>query len=205
MITGFWGKKIGMTQVYKDNKAIPVTVIDASNWVVTNIRKPERDGYMAIQIGCIKDRYVDKTFNNDWIKQPKKYFSLVREVRFDSDMPEVKVGSPVDFYSLLNDGDVVDVSGTSKGRGFAGVVKRHGFGGPPGSHGSKMGNKPGSIGCMRSQGRVFKGKRLPGHMGVDWKMLRKLKVVRVEPDKAVVFVKGSVPGNAGSFLYVRKV
>lgn len=204
MVTGFWGKKIGMTQVFVEDKVVPVTVIDTANWVVTNIRTDDRDGYKAIQVGRLRDRYVGKPFSTEWLKDLKSYFSLVREVLCEKDMPELTVGQPVDFVKLVQGGDMVHVSGTSKGRGFAGCVKRHRFNGPPGSHGSKMGKKPGSISHMRSQGRVIKGKRLPGHMGADWLMLRNLEVVRVEPEAGIVLVKGSVPGNSGSFLYVRK-
>jgi large subunit ribosomal protein L3 len=204
MVTGFWGKKIGMTQVFVNDKMVPVTVIDAANWLITNVRTQERDGYTAIQVGCLRKRYEGKPFSADWLKQLKNYFSLVREVKLEGELPELTLGQPVDFYSLFQGGEKVHVSGTTKGRGFAGCVKRHRFNGPPGSHGSKMGKKPGSISHMRSQGRVIKGKRLPGHMGVDWMMARNLEIVRVEPDAGVLLVKGPVPGNAGSFLYVRK-
>lgn len=204
MSTGFWGKKVGMTQVFLDNKVVPATMVNAANWIVTNIRTKERDGYNALQVGCVKERYMDQTFSPEWLKNMKCYFSLIREVEWSGDVSEVTIGKPVDFFTVLQGGDKVDVSGTSKGRGFAGVVKRYGFGGPPGSHGATMGKRPGSIGHMRSQGRVIKGKKLPGHMGVDWKTVQKLEVIRVEPDAGVVLIKGSAPGNAGSFLYVRK-
>ena len=204
MITGFWGKKIGMTQVFVEGKVIPVTVIDAGNWFITNVRTKERDGYNAIQIGCVRNRYVGLPFSTEWLKNLKKYFGLVREVKIDGDMPELSVGQPADAYTLFQQGDKVDVSGTTKGCGFAGVVKRHRFAGQSVSHGHKMGNRPGSLSFMRRQGRIIKGKRMPGHMGDAWRMMRNLEVVRVEPETGVMLVKGAVPGKAGSFLRVLK-
>lgn len=204
MVTGFWGKKIGMTQVFVEGKVIPVTVIDAGNWFITNIRTKDRDGYNAIQVGCLKDRYVGESFSSEWLKDLKKYFSLVREVKIEGDMPELTLGQPADAFTSFQQGDKVDVSGMTKGCGFAGVVRRHRFAGPPGSHGSTMGNRPGSLSFMRRQGRVIKGKRMPGHMGDVWRMMRNLKVVKVEPETGVMLVKGAVPGKAGSFLRVLK-
>ncbi len=204
MITGFWGKKIGMTQLFLEGKVTPVTVINTANWVITNIRTQERDGYTAVQIGCVRQAYLDQAFSHEWLKDLGKYFSLVREVSVNGDLAELLPGASIDIAALVNIGDKVDVSGMTKGAGFAGVVRRHRFGGPPGSHGSKMGNRPGSLSFMRRQGRIIKGKRLPGHMGDKWRMMRNLEIVRVEPEKGVVFVKGSVPGKAGSFLRVLK-
>jgi len=204
MITGFWGKKIGMTQVFVDEKVVPVTVIDANNWLVTNVRTKELDGYNAIQMGCLRSKYIGTSFTPEMTKNLKKFFVLIKEVKIEGDMLEVAVGQTVDILGIIAQGDKVDVSGTTKGRGFQGVVKRHRFAGPPGSHGSKMGNRPGSLSFMRRQGRIIKGKRLPGHMGVAWRMMRNLEVVRIEPEAGVVLVKGCVPGHAGSFLRVLK-
>jgi large subunit ribosomal protein L3 len=204
MVTGFWGKKIGMTQVFVEGKVIPVTVIDAGNWFITNIRTKDRDGYNAIQVGHLRDRYIGESFSVDWLRNLKKYFSFVREVKVEGDMPELSLGQPADAFTSFQQGDKVDVSGMTKGCGFAGVVRRHRFAGPPGSHGSNMGNKPGSLSFMRRQGRIIKGKRMPGHMGDVWRMMRNLQVVRVEPEAGVVLVKGAVPGKAGSFLRVLK-
>jgi len=204
MVTGFWGKKIGMTQVFVEGKVIPVTLIDAGNWFITNIRTKDRDGYNAIQVGYLKDRYIGESFSVDWLRNLKKYFSFVREVKVEGDMPELSLGQPADAFTFFQQGDKVDVSGMTKGCGFAGVVRRHRFAGPPGSHGSNMGNKPGSLSFMRRQGRIIKGKRMPGHMGDVWRMMRNLQVVRVEPEAGVVLVKGAVPGKAGSFLRVLK-
>lgn len=203
MVKGLWGKKVGMTQVFVGEKVIPVTVIDASHWYVLNVRTQERDGHVAVQIGCPRGKYRAVPFSRDWIKQPNKFFSLIREIGLD-DVGEVEVGQLLSVPSVVGQGDKVDVFGTTTGRGFAGVVRRHRFNGPPGSHGSKMGNRTGSLSFMRSQGRVIKGKRMPGHMGCAKRVMRHLEVVQVLPEESIVMVKGSVPGRAGSFLYVRK-
>jgi large subunit ribosomal protein L3 len=204
MVTGFWGKKVGMTQVFVEGKVVPVTVIDAGNWLITNIRTKDRDGYNAIQVGCLRNRYIGETFSADWLKNLKQYFYLVREVKVEGDMPEFSLGQFVDTVTSFKQGDKVDVSGMTKGCGFAGVVRRHRFAGPPGSHGSKMGNRPGSLSFMRRQGRIIKGKRMPGHMGDVWRMMRNLQVVKVDPEVGIMLVKGAVPGKAGSFLRVLK-
>lgn len=205
-MTGLWGKKIGMTQVFADNKAVPVTVIDTSNWYITNSKTVERDGYNAVQIGCVRSRYQGQELASDWLKQLKKHFTFVREIKLDKNPVEMalEIGKPAGFLAILQQGDKVDVLGTSKGRGFAGVVKRHGFAGSSASHGAKMGRRPGSLSWMRSQGRVPKGKRLPGHLGNAQKVIRNLEVVTIRPDDNVVLVKGSVPGKTGSLVFIRK-
>jgi len=204
MSKGLWGKKIGMTQVFENDKAIPVTAIDVSNWVVTNIRTKERDGYAAIQVGCVKKRHSDKTFSQDWIKKPKEYFSFVREIRLNDDAQDISIGQSANFFMGLEIGDKVDVTGRTIGKGFAGVVKRHNFGGPPASHGSTMGNKPGSIGSFTSQGKVIKGKKMPGHYGDKQRMIRNLEVVKKLEDDQLLLVKGAIPGKSGSLVFIRK-
>lgn len=204
MSTKFWGKKIGMTQFFSGDKVVPVTAVDLSTWLVTQIKTQERDGYQAIQVGCVKDRYKDATFAEDWIKKPKTYFSFLKEMSLDVPMDSLKVGEMLNFAQLIEVGNKVDVVGTTKGAGFAGVVRRHGFAGGPGSHGGKLGKKPGSSGFFRRQGRIIKGKKFPGHMGVLSKMMKGLEIVKVEPETNMVLVKGSVPGKAGSLLCIRK-
>lgn len=204
MTTGFWGKKVGMTQVFVNDKVVPVTVIDTASWIVTGIKTVKRDGYSAVQVGCIRPRYVGQKFESAWLKKLSKYFSAVKEVRLHAD-EEIAIGSPYSFAADFKEGIKVDVTGTSKGCGFAGVVRRHGFGGPPGSHGSTMGNRPGSIGFMATQGIVIKGKKLPGHMGVRTFHVKNLAVVRTDSKEQIVLVKGAVPGKAGSFVLLRKV
>lgn len=201
--TKFWGRKIGMTQVFSGDKVVPVTAVDLSAWVVTQIKTNERDGYSAVQVGCLRDRYKSDSFIEDWIKKPKKYFCHIKEMSVESQL-DPKVGQLVDFAQLVETGTKVDVVGTTKGGGFAGVVKRHGFAGGRASHGSKMGNKPGSSGFFRRQGRIIKGKKFPGHMGMLTKMMKGLEVVKIEPENNIVLVKGSVPGKTGSLLCIKK-
>jgi len=204
MVIGVWGKKIGMTQIFDNERVIPVTVINLDHWIVTNIKRKDRDGYEAVQVGCLRDKYISQPFSLQWLKNLKKYFSHIREIKDVDIVSDVKIGQPAEFYTLLKLGDSIDISGITKGCGFAGVVKRYGFSGPPGSHGSTMGNRPGSIGSFCSQGKVVKGKRLPGHKGVQKRFIRGLNVVRIEPEMKIMLVKGSVPGKVGSLLFVRK-
>lgn len=204
MVKGLWGKKIGMTQVFEKDKAIPVTVIDVSNWLVTQIKTETKDGYNAVQIGFLRPRYTKQAFAIDWLKDTKTYFASLHEVHLDSANAELTVGSPVQFHSILNEGDYVDVLGISIGRGFAGAVKRHGFAGGRASHGSKTGRRPGSLSFMRSQGRVIKGKRLPGHMGTEACRVKNLQVVKVRSEDNLVLVKGPVPGKSGSLVFMSK-
>ncbi|MCX5922260.1 MAG: 50S ribosomal protein L3 [Candidatus Dependentiae bacterium] len=204
MTQEFWGKKIGMTQLFVGDKVVPVTAIDVSFWVVTQLKTQERDGYNAIQIGLPRDRYAGQPFSDDWLKKSKKHFLFVKEVKVAEIPADLTVGKPADFYAQLTEGDSVNVTGITKGCGFAGAVRRHGFAGGAASHGSTMGKNPGSIGFMRSRGRVIKGKKLPGHMGVLQKMMRKLDVVKVERDRHIVLVKGSIPGKSGSLVFVKK-
>lgn len=205
MINGFWGTKIGMTQVFSDDhKVVPVTVIDLARWLVTQVKTKNVDGYSAVQLGCVKKRFESEDFSSEWMKNPEKYFSTRKEVRLVNDLENVAVGSSIDIDTVIAKGDNVDVVGITIGRGFQGGVKRHGFKGGRASHGDKLGRKPGSLGNMRSQGRVIKNKRMPGHMGVDRCMIKNLEIVQIEPQSRIVLVKGSVPGKSGSLVYLKK-
>jgi large subunit ribosomal protein L3 len=204
MAARLWGKKVGMTQVFSNNKVVPVTVINIGSWLVTQVKTKERDGYNAVQVALPRNRHIGTSFEQDWLVKPSKYFNHVKEITLDGDPAVVTVGQPVDFNTLVNSGEFVDVGGTTIGRGFAGVVKRHNFRGAPGSHGSDMGKRPGSSSSYRSQGRIIKGKRFPGHMGADLQVMRNLEVISVDKEANVVLVKGSVPGKIGSLLCLRK-
>ena len=205
MIAGLWGKKVGMTQLFVEDSVVPVTVVDVGRWVITQIKTEKCDGYNAIQVGLIKKRYAQESFVAGWLKKPKVYFAALREIRQkDAVSEETKVGQSVDCSSVVARGDKVDLFGVTIGRGFAGVVKRYNFGGPPGSHGSTMGKKPGSIGSFCSQGRVIKGKKMPGQMGNRNRVAKNLEVVRLEKESDVVLVKGSIPGKSGSLVFLRK-
>jgi large subunit ribosomal protein L3 len=206
MLNGFWGKKIGMTQVFSDeNVIVPVTVIGLDNWFVTDIKTEERDGYNAVQVGNLRPKYRGQAFSKDWLKKTKNYFEMLREIKIET-LPEepFEIGQEIDAASLIESGQLVNVFGTTKGRGFQGVIKRHGFSGGSASHGPRFGRWPGSVGFMRSQGKVIKGKKLPGHMGVDRRVMKKLEVVKIEKEPKIVLVKGSVPGHAGSFVFIQK-
>ena len=204
MMKGLWGKKIGMTQVFVKDKAIPVTAIDMSNWVVTNVKTIERDGYNAVQMGRIKKKYSDQLFVAEWGKNTRKYFEILREVPVTQELQELTIGQPVIFSDVLQENEKVDVFGITKGCGFAGVMKRHGFSGGPASHGSMFKRRPGSGSFMRRQGRLIKGKRLPGHMGTQRRMIKQLAVIKIAKDAHIILVKGSVPGKAGSLVFIRK-
>lgn len=209
MVQGFWGKKIGMTQVFLEEKVIPVTAIDISNWYITQLKTKDKEGYDSVQLGCVKEKYADQAFSETWLKDPKKYFRILKEVHLDiaddqAVSEELKIGQSSAVIKLLEKGDFVDAFGITKGSGFQGVVKRHGFAGGRASHGATFGRFTGSLSWMRSQGRIPKGKKMPGHMGVEKRVMKNLEVVRVEPEGQILLVKGSVPGKSGSFIYLRK-
>jgi large subunit ribosomal protein L3 len=204
MMKGLWGKKVGMTQVFANDKVVPVTVIDASDWVVTNVKTQVRDGYEAIQIGCLRNKYKEQPFSDNWLKKLGTHFAFIKEVKVDNAAENITIGQTPDLFASFSEGDKVDVVGKTKGCGFAGTVKRHGFGGGPRSHGSDFGKIPGSMSFMRSQGRVIKGKRLPGQMGNKNHMVKNLSIVQINPDAKVILVKGAIPGKAGSLVFVRK-
>ena len=204
MINAIYGKKIGMTQVFsEDDKLIPITVIQAEPNTICQVKTTETDGYEAVQLGfgAIKANKVNKPMAGHFAKQgvePKRY---LREVRVES-AGEYAVGDEV---TVGNFADVkkVDVTGTSKGKGFAGVMKRFGFGGGPGGHGAHFHRAPGSVGQCATPSRVFKGLRLPGHMGCDTVTVKNLEVVRVDEELNLILVKGAVPGGKNGIVRVR--
>lgn len=202
MITGIWGRKVGMTQVFaENNKVVPVTAIDTSNWFVTAIKTPERDGYAAIQVGRVRTRYEGKAFDTAWLAEPKKYFLWKREIQHNG--ADLTVGQAVSPEVILQTGKLVDVTGITMGHGFQGVVKRHEFGGGPNSHGSMFHRRPGTMSFMHARGRVIKGKKLPGQMGCDRRVMKNLELVKVAPD--LVLVKGSIPGKTGSLVHIAMI
>ena len=198
------GKKIGMTQIFDETgKVIPVTVIEAGPCVIAQVKTVETDGYDAIQLGFgdVKENKVNKPVKGHFAKgsvTPKKH---LREFRVDS-IESYKVGDEVKADTFVA-GDKIDVQGTSKGKGFQGVIKRHGQSRGPMGHGSMYHRRPGSMGPTSTPGRVFKGKKLPGHMGVQTITIQNLDVVRVDMDKNVILVKGSVPGVKGAILKIK--
>jgi len=204
MINGIWGRKIGMTQIFSDNKVVPVTVVDTSNWLITQVKTEEKDGYNALQIGCLRKRFQGKAFESVWLEMRKKHFQFLREIPVKSLSEEFVAGKTININEVLKENDVVDASGITKGAGFQGVVKRHGFSGARASHGAAFGRHPGGISFMRARGKVIKGKALPGHMGVKQRTAKNLAIVQVRAEENLVLVKGSVAGKPGSIVFLRR-
>lgn len=205
MVAGLWGKKVGMTQVFVGDKVVPVTALDLGRLLVIRIKTEARDGYNAVQVGRVKDRYARESFSPEWVKDLKRYFSLIKECREDAAIEGLTMGQTLDCSEVFALGESVNLVGITKGAGFTGCVRRYGFAGGGASHGSKIGRRPGSNSFMRSEGKVIKGKRMPGHMGVDRCTVRNSSVVRVDKETGVILVSGSVPGKSGSTVFVRKV
>ena len=204
MKKGIIGRKIGMTQIFDEKgNVIPVTVIEAGPCVVAQVKTVETDGYDAIQLGFgeIKDKHINKPEKGHFAKAKLANKKHLREFRLDS-LEGIKVGDELKA-DVFEAGDKIDVQGTSKGKGFQGVIKRHGQHRGPMGHGSMYHRRPGSMGPTSTPGRVFPGKRLPGHMGVETVTIQNLEVVKVDLDKNVILVKGSVPGAKGSILKVK--
>ncbi|TSD02011.1 MAG: large subunit ribosomal protein L3 [Parcubacteria group bacterium Athens0714_24] len=192
------GKKIGMTQIFdKEENAMPVTIIEAGPCFVTQIKSKEKDGYEAVQIGFekLKEKKVKKS-------QKGKEYKYLEE--FAAEINEYKVGDKIDV-SKFAEGDKIRISGTSKGRGFQGVVKRHGFKGGWGSHGAKhSARQPGSIGASFPE-RVIKGMRMAGHMGAERVTLKNLKVAAVDVENNLLVISGAVPGPANGLVEIQTI
>ena len=203
---GLLGKKVGMTQVIQENgDVVPVTVIEAGPCFVTQIRTPERDGYRAVQLGFgeVKDKHLTQGERGHLHKAAVPNLKYLREFRI-REGEQYEVGQKV-LVDIFAPGERVDVIAKSKGRGFAGVVKRHGFAGGPHTHGqSDRERAPGSIGACAYPGRVWKGKRMPGRMGGKRVTVANLDVVVVDPARNLLAVRGSVPGPNGGLVMIRE-
>ena len=200
------GRKVGMTQIFDEKGVvIPVTVIEAGPCPVVQIKTVETDGYDAVQLGfgTVKENKVNKPENGHFKKANVKAVKHLREFRACAEcLADVKVGDEIKVDTFVA-GDKVDIQGITKGKGFQGVIKRHGQHRGPMGHGSMYHRRPGSMGSTSTPGRVFKGKKLPGHMGVQTVTIQNLDVVRVDMDKNVLLVKGSVPGPKGAILKIK--
>jgi large subunit ribosomal protein L3 len=204
-IKGVLGKKLGMTQVFDEsNRVVPVTVVEAGPCVVTRVRTPEKDGYSAVQLGFgqVDPRKVNKPLG-DYLRKhditPRRYFA---EIRTD-DASEYQLGQEI-RADVFEAGQYVDVTGKSKGKGYAGVMKRHNFRGLGASHGTQRKHRsPGSIGGCATPGRVFKGLRMAGRMGNVRTTVQNLKVHAVDAEKGLILVKGAIPGPNGSLVLIR--
>jgi large subunit ribosomal protein L3 len=205
-VDGIIGKKLGMTQVYADDgRAIPATIIQAGPCVVVQRKSKDKDGYEAVQLGLVEDRKVKrvtKPMKGHFDKAGLPPCRVLREFRLE-DGDQTKVGDKVSV-ELFTAGDAINVTGTSKGKGFQGVIKRHHFRGGAATHGSMFHRAPGSIGASAFPSRVLKGMRAAGHMGSERVTIRNLTVVRVDADKNILVVQGGVPGAGGSYLVIRK-
>ena len=204
MKKGIIGKKVGMTQIFDEKgNVIPVTVIEAGPCVVAQVKTVETDGYSAVQLGFgdVKEKKMNKPEKGHFAKANVANKKHLREFKLD-DAQNLKVGDEIkaDVFAA---GDKIDVQGITKGKGFQGVIKRHGQSRGPMGHGSMYHRRPGSMGPTSTPGRVFKGKKLPGHMGAQTISILNLEVVRVDLDKNVILVKGSVPGPKGAILKVK--
>lgn len=200
-MSGILGKKMGMTQIYRDNLEIAVTAIEVGPCSVTQIKTAEKDKYNAIQIGFGQSRKLSKAEKGHL--KDNGSFRYLREIRTDN-VSDYQVGQKIDA-AIFKAGDKVQVEGVSKGKGYAGGVKRHHFSGGPKSHGqSDRHRAPGSIGSTSTPGRVFKGLRMAGHMGAQKVSIRNLEVVEVDAAKNVVLLKGAVPGARGGILLIEK-
>lgn len=200
------GKKMGMTQVFTEQgQLVPVTVVETTPSVVVRVKTAETDGYQAIQLGYgeIKEKHLTRPLKGQFDKAGVAPVKYLRELRLQ-DASEYTVGQTL-AADIFAAGELVDVIGTSKGKGFAGSIKRHGFARGPESHGSKSHREPGSMGAMTSGGggKVFKGKRLPGQMGNVRTTVQRLEVVRVDTERNVLLIKGGIPGAKGSLVMVR--
>jgi large subunit ribosomal protein L3 len=205
MIKALWGQKVGMTQKFASDtsKVIPVTVVNLGKWYCLQRKTTGHDGYEAIQIGCPRKKYINKDFSSDWLADKKNIFMFIREIRCEVE-DTFTIGSEISFENILNAGEKVSITGTSIGKGFQGCVKRYGFTGGRGSHGDKLGRKPGSLSGLRTQGRVFKGKRMPGHTGNAMCTISNIEVVDYIPSERIIVIKGSIPGKSGSLVELKK-
>ena len=202
MIRGILGKKIGMSQVFlPDGRVVPVTVIEAGPCTVTQLKTSDRDGYEAAQVGFTHVKRLNKPLRGHLGRTG--LFRYLRELSTDT-LDDLHVGQQVNV-DLFQVGEKVDVIGTSKGLGFQGTIKRHGFSGGPRTHGqSDRARAPGSIGGTTTPGRVFKGKKMAGHMGNTRITVKNLEVVEVDPERNLLLVKGGVPGAPNGLLTIRK-
>ncbi len=203
MSIGLLGKKVGMTRIYDaDGAMIPVTVIDVSDNTLLQAKTTEKDGYSAVQVGFDprKESRTNKALAGQFKKAGSDPKRLVREFRVESD-EDIPTEAP--SAGMFAEGQYVDVIGTSKGKGFQGVMRRHGFGGSPQTHGSMMHRRPGAIAAGSTPGRVWKGQKMPGHQGATRITVQNLKVIQSRPEDKVLLISGAVPGAKGGYVIIR--
>ena len=207
MVNGILGIKVGMTQLFeKDGTAVPATVIKAGPCVIVQKKTAAHDGYDAVQLGLVEfvaDKRVRKPMQGHFKKANVSPVKFLKEFRLQESAESTQVGSKV-LVDQFSPSDSVDVSGVSKGKGFAGVIKRHNFRGGAATHGSMFHRAPGSIGSSAFPSRVFKGMKAAGHMGHDNVTTKNLRVVRVDVEQNLLIVRGAVPGANGGYVVIRK-
>jgi large subunit ribosomal protein L3 len=207
MVNGIIGKKLGMTQIFApDGTVTPVTVLKAGPCVVVQKKTVNSDGYDAVQLGLVEEkppRRVNKPTEGHFKRAGVPPTRVLREVRVDSDEEATNVGDKI-LVDMFNANDVVEIIGKSKGRGFAGFIKRHGFAGGRATHGSMFHRAPGGIGASAYPSRVIKGTRMAGHMGVERKTIKNLRVVAVDTENNLLMVRGAVPGPNGAYVLIKK-
>lgn len=204
MAKGILGKKIGMTQIFSpEGRAVPVTVVEAGPCVVVQKKMVATDGYDAVQLAFDekKERLTTKPMRGHFRKAGVKNFRLVREIELAGD-EQFDLGQEVKA-DIFNVGEWVDVTGTSKGKGFAGVIKRWNFNRAPMGHGSMYHRRPGSLGAT-DPARVFKGRKMPGRMGGERTTIQGLQVVKVDPERNLLLIKGAIPGAKGAYVMINK-
>jgi large subunit ribosomal protein L3 len=207
MVKGIIGKKVGMTQVFaSDGTVTPVTVIKAGPCVVVQKKTVNTDGYDAVQLGMVEERpprKVNKPTEGHFKKAGIPPTRILREVRVEASEDSTNVGDKV-LVDIFNEDDLVEIIGKSKGRGFAGFMKRHGFGGGRATHGSMFHRAPGGIGASAYPSRVYKGTKMAGHMGDAQKTIKNLRVVAVDTENNLLMIHGAVPGPNGAYVLIKK-
>jgi len=202
MSIGLIGRKVGVTQVFQgDGTMVAVSVLAIEPNTVTRLRTDARDGYTAVQLGTEESKRLNKPDAGQLKDLPQ--VAKIREFRVDS-VDDYEVGQKIAIADVFADGDLVDVTGVSKGKGFAGHIKRHHFHRGPKSHGSDHHREPGSIGPGTTPGRVYKGVKMAGHMGDETATIKKLRVVRADSERNLLLIRGSLPGPRGSLILVKK-
>mgnify|MGYP000489447802 CR=1 FL=1 len=202
---GIIGRKLGMTQIYNESgELIPVTVVEAGPAYVVQKKTVEKDGYTALQLGfnIKKIDKVTKPLQGHFKKAGEKAFYFLKEVKFD-DISQYEMGQEIKVADIFSEGEIVDVTGISKGKGFQGVMKRHNFKGGRATHGSMFHRAPGSAGSSAYPSRVWKGKRYPGHMGSEQVTIQNLKIEKIFPEKNLMLIKGAIPGSVNSYVVIK--
>lgn len=202
---GIIGRKLGMTQIYNESgELIPVTVVEAGPAYVVQKKTVEKDGYNALQLGfnIKKIDKVTKPLQGHFKKAGEKAFYFLKEVKFD-DISQYEMGQEIKVADIFSEGEIVDVTGISKGKGFQGVMKRHNFKGGRATHGSMFHRAPGSAGSSAYPSRVWKGKRYPGHMGSEQVTIQNLKIEKIFPEKNLMLIKGAIPGSVNSYVVIK--